>query len=154
MTIDQTYAVDTSLALVDVETLMTKAFQLTHRLDGLSQYNGTPQGATKIAEVRAERDVIVREMKRRSAVAERSLVTVEVAERVMRLADEALVDGYAPNDATRIMRAREALDAGMSQTTDTTCSLVKAQALSDRIAVAARGIVGPIAKRVNAMVLR
>lgn len=149
MSIDQTYVVDTSLATFDVETLMTKAFEITHRLDGLAQYNGTVPGARAISEARAERDAIVREMKRRSDGMERALVTVEATERLMRGVDETLsgVVSRSKDVNAKIAEAREVLDSAMERTTTITCTLVKDMTISDRIAEQARGIVRPIVER-------
>lgn len=145
--IDPDFLVDTSLAEVDVDTLMTKAFELTHRLDALAQYNGTPQGARKIGELRDQRDAIVREMKRRSDAAERALVAVETTERVLRRIDATLgsidFEVIAINDDTsfaegRVRKARGFAQAAMEVTTETTCSLVKNLRISDSIAKRAR----------------
>jgi predicted phage gp36 major capsid-like protein len=143
--IDPDFLVDTSLAEVDVDTLMTKAFELTHRLDALAQYNGTPQGARKIGELRDQRDAIVREMKRRSDAAERALVAVETTERVLRRIDATLgsIDFEAIDDDTsfaegRVRKARGFAQAAMEVTTETTCSLVKNLRISDSIAKRAR----------------
>lgn len=71
----------------------------------------------------------------------RTLVAVEVAERTMRLVDEALTGvDTSDRDAVdaAIARARHLLDNGMERTTTTTCSLVKDQGVSDQISRYAR----------------
>ena len=145
MSINQTHNVDDDLALVPVTVLMTKAFELTHRLHTLGEEREKARGMAEYeqahnarAEARAQRDVIIREMERRSDAMERALVGVETAERIMRVADEALHDRTAGSDARRVAMARTALDMGMERTTTTTCSLVKQQTLSDRISAKAR----------------
>jgi hypothetical protein len=78
---------------------------------------------------------------------ERALVAVETAERVMRMVDECLTN-FNGSDRAEVEQARAyartALDEAMSETTDTTCSLVKGLALSDRISKAAAARVDPI----------
>lgn len=155
---EKNFHVAPELSAVSAETLMTKAFELTHRIHEQEEHARRSMMPTNrdawnegAAETREQRDAIVREMARRTEAMERALVTVEVTERLMRLADNALADGRAPDDATRVMRAREALDAAMERTTITTCSLVKDLRVSNRIAGKARDIVLPIATRINEM---
>ena len=160
MSIDPTYTVDTSLANVGVDTLMTKAFELTHQIDRAREKRAQASGAAEyaihhnaIAEAREQRDAIVREMTRRSDGMERALVRVEAAERIMRGVDETLASAVLPGvigngeAEAGLAEAREALDMMMESTTTLTCSLVKDQALSDRIAKAAIAIVRPIRDR-------
>ena len=139
--------VDTSLATFDVETLMTKAFELTHRIHEARH----PHDAT----LRDQRDAIVREMKRRSEGMIRALVTVEAAERTMRGVDEVLCNavnkGRKADLLAAVAASREALDMGMERTTTTTCSLVKDQSISDRIAAGAREQVRPVSNRMREM---
>lgn len=148
--------VDPPLASFPVGVLMTKAFELTHKVHEHEEGARRAMAEeTRVAwqakadEHRAERDAIVREIERRVGETERALVAVEVAERVIRLADESLTDAHAKTDYERVARAREALDMGMERTTTTTCSLVKDQALSDRISKAARDSVRPIRDRID-----
>jgi len=145
-----TLTTDTHLSTFDVETLMTKAFELTHRLHELAPYNGTGPGARSIAQAREERDAIVREMQRRSEGMERALVVVEAAERVMRGADGVLANAAFTADPevnANVAHVREALDMMMERTTTLTCSLVKDQTISDRISAKAREVVRPIRDR-------
>lgn len=143
MTIDQTYSVDTLLAEVSAETLLTRAFHLTHRIDHAESGKG---GA-----LRAERDAIVREMTRRSDGFERALVTVEAAERALTNIDAILGAAAVEGDPDalrwlngRIAHCREVAWATVSQCSSTTASLVKNQDVSDHIADAARAIYRPI----------
>ena len=155
MTIDQTYAVDTALAEVDVATLMTKAFELTHRMhaenDACADSGEHERHVERRDSLREQRDAIVREMQRRSDGMERALIRVEAAERVMRNVD-ATLGAADPTTAVldvedvkgRITYCRSALNDMMHETTVVTCTLVKSQALSDRISRAARDLVKPI----------
>ena len=147
MSIDQSYTVDTALAAVPVTDLMTKAFELTHQI-----HEATDHGSGRsVVTLREQRDVIVREMQRRSDGMERALVRVEAAERIMRGVDATLggadLNGEPDSVADvegRITYCRSALNDMMHETTVITCSLVKDQSLSDRITKAARDIVKPI----------
>lgn len=107
-----------------------------------------------IADLRQQRDAVEAELTRRADGMERALVTVEAVERVLRgmdtilaktdTSDEGIVDAV-------VAQTREAIDLLMEATTDTTCTLVKGQSMSDRISVGARARVAPIIERVSAI---
>lgn len=131
--------------------LLTKIEELTHKLHELSPYNGTGPGAARIAETRALREHAEAELIRRSDAVERALVVVETHERLLRGMDKTLADLDPTEDhnvESLVAQHREAIDMLTERSTTLTCSLVKDQDTSDRIAAAAREEVAKITERV------
>lgn len=127
--------VDTDLAQFETSDLLREIKKLTHRIHRATEED-SGESAAILRELRSAAEA---EIVRRVEKAERALVAVEVAERIMDLADETLttVDVVSGEGAVSIAQARTLLDVGQERMTTATCTLVKDQALSDRISKAA-----------------
>ena len=157
MTIDTEHLVDTDLALVPIEDLMARAYELTHRIHGLTRdEDRSPKARTAVKAARDERDAVSREIKRRSDGFERSLVALDAADRLLRRvhANAGAIE-VAPENIEhikgRIAEIAHLAYEGTSITGSTWCSLVKSLRFADRLSTKGRETARPILRAARAL---